>query len=425
MGSRVLVVGSGGREHALAMGLSISKSVDEIHIAPGNAGTSELGTNHDVSASDLNGILELSIQLEIDLVVIGPEGPLVDGLSEKIRAAGISCFGPHADGAMLEGSKLFAKKAMFDCAVPTGEIHVIESETMMNAALDDFSPPWVVKRDVLAGGKGVVVTSDRLEAECAISEAIKRDGFVVLEKFLAGEEASMLVVMDESGYVCLPASQDHKRVGDGDTGPNTGGMGAYAPAPVLTDEIKSKAIERIVEPMHTYLSNKETPYRGVLYVGLMIDSNGEPSVVEFNVRFGDPETQVTLPLIKSDLYELLHATANGNLSSILVEFKLQHCITIVLASEGYPSTPKKNISISGHGLGGIEIVDDGKSWINHAGTKLFENALMSSGGRVLSVTGIAADLQTAANISYERIKRIHLDGSHYRTDIGSRALNRD
>ena len=184
MGSRVLVVGSGGREHALAMGFSISKSVDEIHIAPGNAGTSELGTNHDVSASDLNGILELSIKLEIDLVVIGPEGPLVGGLAEKIRAAGISCFGPHADGAMLEGSKLFAKKAMFDCAVPTGEIHVIETESMMNIALDDFSPPWVVKRDVLAGGKGVVVTSDRTEAERAIIDAIKIDGFVILEKFL-------------------------------------------------------------------------------------------------------------------------------------------------------------------------------------------------------------------------------------------------
>jgi phosphoribosylamine--glycine ligase len=425
MGSRVLVVGGGGREHALVMGLSISKSVDEIHIAPGNAGTSELGTNHDVSANDLDGILELSNRLGIDLVVVGPEGPLVEGLSEKIRAQGISCFGPHMDGAMLEGSKLFAKKAMFDCAVPTGEIHVIESEAMMAVALDDFSPPWVVKRDVLAGGKGVVVTSDRVEAENAILEAIKTDGFVILEKFLAGEEASMLVVMDESGYVCLPASQDHKRVGDGDTGPNTGGMGAYAPAPVLTDEIKGKAIERIVKPMHTYLSSKETPYRGVLYVGLMIDGNGEPSVVEFNVRFGDPETQVTIPLLKSDLYDLLHATSNGNLSSISVEFKSQHCITIVLASEGYPSTPKKNVPLSGHGLGGTEVVDDGKSWISHAGTKMCENTLMSSGGRVISVTGIAADLQTAANISYERIKRIHLDGSHYRTDIGSRALNRD
>ena len=425
MGGRVLVIGGGGREHALVMGLSISKSVDEIHIAPGNAGTSELGTNHDVSANDLDGILELSNRLGIDLVVVGPEGPLVGGLSEKIRAQGISCFGPHTDGAMLEGSKLFAKKAMFDCAVPTGEIHVIESEAMIDVALDDFSPPWVVKRDVLAGGKGVVVTSDRVEAENAILEAIKTDGFVILEKFLAGEEASMLVVMDESGYVCLPASQDHKRVGDGDTGPNTGGMGAYAPAPVLTDEIMGKVIERIVKPMHTYLSSKETPYRGVLYVGLMIDGNDEPSVVEFNVRFGDPETQVTIPLLKSDLYDLLHATSNGDLSSISVEFKSQHCITIVLASDGYPSTPKKNIPLSGHGLGGIEVVDDGKSWINHAGTKMFENTLMSSGGRVISVTGIAADLQTAANISYERIKRIHLDGSHYRTDIGSRALNRD
>ena len=425
MGGRVLIVGSGGREHALAMGMSISKYVDEIHVTPGNAGTLELGTNHDVSASDIDGIINLSKNLDVDLVVVGPEGPLVEGLSERIRLEGISCFGPHSEGAMLEGSKLFAKKAMFGCGVPTAEIHVIENESMMSTALNDFNPPWVVKRDVLAGGKGVVVTSDRAEAESAILSAISSDGFVILENFLEGEEASMLVVMDESGYVCLPASQDHKRVGDGDTGPNTGGMGAYAPAPVLTAEIKNKAIKEIVEPMHNYLSSKKIPYRGVLYVGLMIDDKGDPSVVEFNVRFGDPETQVTIPLIKSDLYELLKSTANGELSSVSVEFKSQHCITIVLASEGYPSKPRKGLPISGHGLGGIELLDDGKSWINHAGTKLSESILISNGGRVLSVTGIAEDLRSAASISYERIRRIHLDGSHYRTDIGSRALNGD
>ena len=425
MGSRVLIVGSGGREHALAMGLSISKSVDDIHIAPGNAGTSEIGTNHNVDAGDIVGIVKLSKELGVDLVIVGPEKPLVEGLSERIREEGILCFGPHSEGAMLEGSKLFAKNAMLECGVPTGRIHEIRDESEMLVALNDFKPPWVVKRDVLAGGKGVVVTSDRAEAENSILEAIDTDGFVILEDFLPGEEASMLVVMDESGYVCLPASQDHKRVGDGDTGPNTGGMGAYAPAPVLTDDINSKVIEKIVIPMHSYLSKKEVPYRGVLYVGLMIDSSGNPSVVEFNVRFGDPETQVTIPLIKSDLYELLSATAKGELTKISVEFKKKHCITVVLASEGYPSKPKKGLPILGHGLGGIEVLDDGKSWINHAGTTVSESVLISSGGRVLSVTGIADNLHSAKEISYERIRRIHLEGSHYRSDIGSRALNKE
>jgi len=425
MGSQVLIVGSGGREHALAMGLSISKFVDSIHITPGNAGTSEIGTNHNVAASDINGIVQLSKELGIDLVVVGPENPLVDGLAQKIRDEGILCFGPHSEGAMLEGSKLFAKKAMLECGVPTGKIHEIRDESQMRVALNDFKPPWVVKRDVLAGGKGVVVTSDRAEAEKSIIEAIGNDGFVILEDFLQGEEASMLVVMDESGYVCLPASQDHKRVGDGDEGPNTGGMGAYAPAPVLTDGIKLEVIRQIVDPMHVYLSKKEIPYRGVLYVGLMIDNQGNPSVVEFNVRFGDPETQVTIPLIKSDLYELLCATAKGELSEISVEFKEKHCITVVLASEGYPDKPRKGLPISGHGLGGIEILDDGKSWINHAGTNISENILISSGGRVLSVTGIADNLKSAKDIAYERIRRIYLEGSHYRNDIGSRALNKD
>jgi len=292
----VLVAGGGGREHSLAIALVASPTVAEVHLCPGNAGTSLIATNHDISADDVDAVISLAEQLNVDLVVVGPEAPLVNGLADILRQRGIACFGPDADNAMLEGSKLRAKQAMSNNDVPTAEYQILRSDSDIDSALDAYSNhPWVVKRDVLAGGKGVVVTTDRHEAREAILAAIESDGEVLLEAFLSGEEASILVMMDESAFVCLPASQDHKRLGDGDSGPNTGGMGAYAPAPVFTDEVRRKTIERIVKPMHEDLRNSENPYRGVLYVGLMIDSESDPYVVEFNVRFGDPECQITLP----------------------------------------------------------------------------------------------------------------------------------
>ncbi|MGB0173721.1 MAG: phosphoribosylamine--glycine ligase [Candidatus Poseidoniaceae archaeon] len=420
MGRSVLVVGGGGREHALCLALSESDSIQEIHIAPGNAGTQFYATNHDVSASDIAGLVHLSKQLDVDFVVVGPEAPLCDGLADQLLEAGIPCFGPQQAHAELEGSKLFAKKAMDAAGVPTADYDVLDASSNIDACLDARSKePWVIKRDVLAGGKGVVVTDNRTEAVEFIRQSIETDGHVLLERFLPGEEASMLVVMDKSGYACLPPSQDHKRVFDEDKGPNTGGMGAYCPAPVVTEAIHRKTIERIVEPMFSHLSSMAIPYRGVLYVGLMIDERGDPYVVEFNVRFGDPECQVTLPLIDGDVGELLYAASNDKLSNLKVAFHPHHALTVVLASEGYPQS-----AIKGRIIFGAEHAEDTQeTWISHAGTaRDEEDNLVSSGGRVLSVTSVAETLQKAHDLSYQRMQHIQLDGSHYRTDIGHRAL---
>ena len=412
----VLVVGGGGREHAICKGLFASESVGSIHCTPGNAGTSDFATNHDVSASDIDGLISLASRLDCDLVVAGPEAPLCAGLSDSLALVGIPCFGPIAALAHLEGSKIFAKQAMAENGVPTAPFILLDESSDLDASLDKFSSdPWVVKRDVLAGGKGVVVTTDRAEAKSFIVESISNDGHVLLEGFLAGEEASLLVVMDGSGYVCLPASQDHKREFEGDKGRNTGGMGAYAPAPVYTPDVEQKTIESIVKPMFSYLSKLEVPYRGVLYIGLMIDSSGDPYVVEFNVRFGDPECQVTIPLISSDLGDLLLAAATDGIHNTSVEFHNACALTVVLASGGYPGPVEKGVSISG-----ITTCEGG--WVNHAATGMSAGELVSTGGRVLTCTGISNDLKGAASIAYSLIDNITLQGSHHRRDIGHRAL---
>ena len=420
MGRTVLIVGGGGREHALAIGLLESPSVAAIHVAPGNAGTAMIATNHDVSAGDVGLQVALAQSLNADLVVVGPEAPLVGGLSDALRAVGIPSFGPHADGAMLEGSKEFAKQVMLDLNIPTADVQHLTTDSDLDEAVDRWGAPWVVKRDVLAGGKGVVVTEDREEAIEFIRQSIQTDGMVLLEEFLAGEEASMLVMMDESGFVTLPCSQDHKRVGEGDMGLNTGGMGAYAPAPVATEAVRARAISEIVEPMHTHLSAQETPYRGCLYVGLMIDEGGAPSVVEYNVRFGDPETQVTVPLISSDLYELLLAVSEGRLADSMPTFSSHHALTVVLAAEGYPGPPVKGRSITG------DLSDyadsDGRAFIHHAGTGTTDGELVSTGGRVLAATGIAPSLSEARELAYRKLSDVQLEGAHFRRDIGHRAL---
>ena len=418
---KVLVVGGGGREHALAIGLSESNSVDSIHTCPGNAGTSMVGINHNVSATDVDGVVALASELSVDLVVVGPEAPLVAGLSDSLREKGIPSFGPHSEGAELEGSKIHAKRVMESLGIPTGGVQILRADSDIDAALARYSPPWVIKRDVLAAGKGVVVTEDVEDARSFIADSISTDGFVLLEEFLTGEEASMLVIMDESGFICLPASQDHKRVGEGDTGPNTGGMGAYAPAPVVTPTVRQRVIEQIVNPMHHHLRNQPTPYRGVLYVGLMIDEEGTPSVVEYNVRFGDPETQVTIPLIDSDLGLILLAAAEGRISGIEPVFSKRSAVTVVLASEGYPGPSKTGRQISGEDTR----IEEGEitAFIHQAGTVRDEDGiLLSNGGRVLSATAIANNLPSAVGAAYAVIDEIQLDGSHYRRDIAYRAL---
>jgi phosphoribosylamine--glycine ligase len=414
-GMSVLVVGGGGREHALCLGLARSESISDIHCAPGNAGTAEIATNHPFT--EVADLIHLAFQLDVDFVVAGPEGPLCEGLADQLANMDIPCFGPVAALARLEGSKLHAKQIMAENNIPTAAFHVLSNGSDINAALDDFEGnPWVVKRDVLAGGKGVVVTESREEAKQFILESIASDGQVLLENFLPGEEASMLVVMDGSGFVCLPASQDHKREFEGDKGRNTGGMGAYAPAPVYTDDVRQKTIERIVKPMHKALASRRVPYRGVLYIGLMIDENNNPNVVEFNVRFGDPECQITIPLIASDLGELLNAAACDKLSTHDLMFHDKHALTVVLAAENYPGSVEKGRLIENIPEPSFE------SWVNHAGTKIDNSKIVSSGGRVLSCTAIGDSLEEAASKAYDLIAQIKLVGSHYRRDIGHKAL---
>ena len=418
----VLIIGSGGREHALAIGLSQSPSIGSIHTAPGNAGTAILGTNHQIDAMDIEGLLSLAQEISADLVVVGPEGPLVAGISDRLREIGIPTFGPGAKGAMLEGSKAHAKDLMGKLGIPTADSVRLDEHSDIEVFLQGNRPPWVIKRDVLASGKGVVVTSEIDDASKFILDSIEGDGFVIAEEFLQGEEASLLVLMDESGYVCLPPSQDHKRAREGDKGPNTGGMGAYAPAPIVTSSVLRRAVDEIVEPMHHYLRNQEDPYRGVLYVGLMIDSEGAPRVVEYNVRFGDPETQVTIPLIEGDLGELLLATATGNLSSLSPSFSDSHSATVVLASQGYPESSETGREISGADLE----IDEGvlRGYVHFAGASMTGGRLVSSGGRVLAATGIAPSLTEALDVAYQIMDSISLEGSYFRTDIGHRELSR-
>ena len=414
----VLIVGSGGREHAISLQLAKSASVSNIHIAPGNAGTSMQGSNHDVAVDDMDGLCELAVRIAADLVIIGPEAPLVAGLADRLRHLGISCFGPNAEGALLEGSKQHAKSIMSRLGVPTAGSVMITESSEIDSVLDRYPKPWVIKRDGLAAGKGVTVTENIADAVDAAKRALDTDGKVLIEEFLHGEEASILVLMDESGFSILPSSQDHKRLNDGDTGPNTGGMGAYAPAPIVTKIVMDRVISSIIEPMHRFLSNRNDPYRGCLYVGLMIE-NDDPRVVEFNVRFGDPETQVTLPLVQSDLGLLLMAVSEGKLSDFKLEISDKHAATIVLASEGYPEKP-----IKGRVLRGISIEEKGAGTvIHHAGTKFHEDSVISSGGRVLSVTGIADTLEEAIKGAYSRISKIDMEGGHYRRDIGHKALD--
>ena len=421
----VVVVGSGGREHALCLALSQSPRVASLHCVPGNAGTAQLATNHTLEDTSNPAMTAFFQSIGADLVVVGPEAPLCTGLADACSEVNLPCFGPVAALAHLEGSKLHAKETMTAAGVPTAAYQKLDSNSDIDAALDAFaSDPWVVKRDVLAGGKGVIVTRNRQEAYEFIQQSVKSDGFVLLEAFLPGEEASMLVVMDGTGFCALPASQDHKRAYDGDEGPNTGGMGAYCPAPVVDDMVHERIMNRIVRPMHQYLSQQPVPYRGVLFVGLMIDEKNDPYVVEFNVRFGDPECQVTLPLVTSDLFSLLYAAATDGMATLDVTFSDQAAVTVVLASEGYPRSPLKGRRI--HGLDKLnESTSYRKAWINFAGVSGSEtDGYIASGGRVLSCTAMGDDLADTQEAAYKLIHEITLQGGHFRTDIAHRALRR-
>ncbi|MBS4102145.1 phosphoribosylamine--glycine ligase [Tsukamurella paurometabola] len=410
---RVLVIGTGGREHALIDALTRDPRVTELHAAPGNPGTAAVATNHDVDASSGDEVAALAERLGADLVVIGPEVPLVLGVADAVRARGIAVFGPSAAAAQIEGSKAFAKDVMDAAGVRTARSEIVDSPAQIDAALDRFGPTWVIKDDGLAAGKGVVVTADRAEARAHAADLLESGRPALFESFLDGPEVSLFCLVDGEDVVPLLPAQDHKRVGDGDTGPNTGGMGAYAPLPWLPDGATEEIVETVVRPVAREMVRRGVPFSGLLYAGLAMGAEG-PAVVEFNCRFGDPETQAVLSLLESPLGEALHATATGGLGALApLRWRDGAAITVVLAAENYPAAPRKGDVITGADGAGIY----------HAGTAVdAEGRLVSNGGRVLNVVGVGDDLAAARADAYAKLDRIKLPGSHFRTDIGHQAL---
>jgi phosphoribosylamine--glycine ligase len=405
---KILLVGSGGREHALALGLQADPACTELHCAPGNPGTSQVATNHLVAATDNAAIVALAKELQVDLVVIGPEVPLVNGVADLLRAAGITTFGPSKAAAQLEGSKDFAKGVMRDAGVPTSRSFTCESQEEIEKALDAFGAPYVVKDDGLAAGKGVVVTDDRVIAlEHAL--ACKR---VVIEEYLNGPEISLFGISDGRNILPMQPAQDFKRAYDLDKGPNTGGMGAYSPLPWAPDEIVEETYEKVLAPMIAEMSARGTPFVGLLYAGLALTDHGL-RVIEFNARFGDPETQVLIPRLKTPLATLLYKAATDSLDDVALEWRDESAVTVVLAAPGYPDSPQLNGEIT-------KIPTIADTQIFHAGTSQNGDALVSTGGRVMTVTGIGEDLTQARDRAYRAISQIELSGSFYRSDI---ALN--
>ncbi|WP_347220711.1 phosphoribosylamine--glycine ligase [Mycolicibacterium poriferae] len=410
----VLVVGSGAREHALLLALRRDPEVDTVSVAPGNAGTAAVADQYEVDVTSGEDVAALATRIGADLVVVGPEVPLVLGVADTVRAAGIACFGPTKEAARIEGSKAFAKDVMAAAGVRTATSEIVDNPAHLDAALDRFGPPggfaaWVVKDDGLAAGKGVVVTADRDAARAHAASLLEAGHPVLLESFLDGPEVSLFCVVDGDVVVPLLPAQDFKRVGDGDSGPNTGGMGAYTPLPWLPDEVTAGIVDEIVKPVAAELVSRGCPFSGLLYAGLAVTSQG-PAVVEFNCRFGDPETQAVLALLESPLGQLLRAAATGELSGQPpLQWRDGAAVAVVLAAENYPGRPRVGDVIQGADGDGVL----------HAGTaRRDDGAVVSSGGRVLSVVGVGDDLAAARDAAYARIGSIRLPGGHFRSDIG-------
>jgi phosphoribosylamine--glycine ligase len=425
--ARILIVGGGAREHALGVGLVRSAGEHELLFAPGNAGTASIGRNVAVAASDTDGLVELAAKERVDLVVVGPELPLTLGLVDALEARGIRAFGPSRAAARLEGSKAFMKDLCRRAGVPTADFAVFEDAAAAKAYVRAAGRPMVVKADGLCAGKGVVVASSVDEACHAIDRMLvarelgDAGRVVVVEELLPGEEASFHVVCDGTRAVPLVAAQDHKRALDGDRGPNTGGMGAYAPAPVVTPEVERQIVSAIVTPTLRAMADAGATFRGVLFVGLMID-RGRPYVLEFNVRFGDPEATVLVPMLDGDWFALLDGAARGDLSGFDAKARSGAALSVVMATERYPATPVTGDRIEGLDASGQ--LGDGRVHVYHAGTKRDGDAFVTAGGRVLTVAAHAPSLAEARALAYEGVSRIHWRGEHHRTDIGHRALAR-
>ena len=421
----VLVIGSGGREHAIALKINQSKKLKSLYCIPGNPGTETFALNFTIDVNNHKSIINFCEDKKIDLVVIGPEQPLVDGLSDDLISAGFKVFGPSANAARIESSKAFAKKIMIDASVPTAQYVEFASAQLSEAIkyLETINYPIVIKADGLAAGKGVLICSNKSEAESAIREILERRIFgdsgdkLIIEEFLVGEEASIFAITDGERFVCLPAAQDHKRIGDGDTGKNTGGMGAYAPAPIITKELLTVIEIKIIKPVLDQMLSTGNKFVGCLYAGLIITESG-PKVIEFNCRFGDPETQVVLPILDGDFLDLLYSAACGNLNLNAVKYSGGCSVCVVAASKGYPDNYEKGFVING-----LEKIN-GEVIVYHAGTKREEDKILTNGGRVLGVTSVLKtfDLKVAKELAYQAISKIKFDGIYFRNDISDKAI---
>lgn len=417
----ILVIGSGGREHALFWKLSESPQTERIYAIPGNPGMGEMT---DIAVTDNAAILQFAKEKDIGLVVVGPEVPLMNGLVDDLEAAGIPAFGPRANAAEIEGSKSFAKDLMKKYGIPTARYEVFAEAEAARAYIRSEGTPIVVKADGLAAGKGVVVAMTEQEALDAVDAIMEHNSFgdagarVVIEEFMEGEEASLLAFTDGTVIRPMISAQDHKRAFDGDKGPNTGGMGTYAPAPVMTPELTERAVEEILKPTISAMEKEGRAYRGCLYLGLMITADG-PKVVEFNARFGDPETQVVLPLLDGDLVQIMHACAGGTLADVPIRWKDGAAVCVVLSAGGYPASYEKGNEI--YGIGNAEKLG---ALVFHAGTAKKNGKIVTNGGRVLGVVGMGKDIASAVQSAYDAVDQISFKGEYHRKDIAHRALNR-
>jgi phosphoribosylamine--glycine ligase len=419
---KVLVIGGGGREHALAWAIAQSPRVKRVYMAPGNGGTTLVGERVDMAATDAESLMAFAADRAIDLTVIGPEAPLVAGVVDKFQAAGLRCYGPRRDAARLEGSKVYAKEFMRRHSVPTADFDVFDDPEEAKRHARKRGAPIVVKADGLAAGKGVIVATKLGDALDAIDDIMVNRAFgesgarVVLEECLEGEEVSVHAICAGERAFLLPSSQDHKRAWDGDEGPNTGGMGAYAPVPSFTRSDMDEVRDRIIEPTLRGLTSDGIEYTGTLYAGLMRTKDG-PRVLEFNVRFGDPETQAIVPLVRGDFFELLYASASGELPDSLELWPGRSAATVVMASQGYPGSYRKGILIDG-----VDDANAADTVVFHAGTARATDGLVTAGGRVLAVTAWGDDIRTALSAAYRGVGKIHFEGAFWRKDIGHRAM---
>lgn len=421
--AKVMVVGGGGREHVLAKRLARSPLVEKVYCAPGNAGTAEVGENVHLSVGDLAGLAKFAKEHAIDLTVVGPEAPLCAGIVDEFERLGLRIFGPRAAAARIEGDKAWAKHLMKVAKVPTAEARIFDKHESAREYVATRDTGVVVKASGLAAGKGVFVCEEASDGLLALETIMIDQAFgdsgatVIVEELLRGEELSVFALVDDRTIYVLESSQDHKRLGDGDAGPNTGGMGAYSPAPIATDEVLQTVEEQVLVPIVDALRGEDAAYNGLLYVGLMLTPAG-PKVLEFNCRFGDPEAQVVLPRMKTDLYEVLSACAGGTLEDVSIEWDPRAAVCVVMAAGGYPESPERGKKIGG--LAAAASIPDVE--VFHAGTRRLGGDVLTAGGRVLAVTGLGATVSAAQKKAYEGIEAIHFDGAHYRRDIAARAM---